>query len=81
MKPPQLIFSAGKMDFPPCSSLDQVLFVEELLFAIFPTLTEFIRPVTAAEREAGIGNEYGEALVTKADGGMTRFYGTSIPLD
>jgi hypothetical protein len=75
------VFSAALMEFPPCSSLAQVEFCEQMIFGLIPSLTEFIRPITLAEREAGIGNGYPAALVLKADRGIVRLYGTSIPLN
>jgi hypothetical protein len=75
------VFSALQMDFPSCSSLEAVEFVEKILFALYPGMMEFIRPVTPAERAAGIGSEYGAPFISKADGGITRLYGNSIPLN
>ena len=56
------IFSALQMEFPPCSSLEAVEITEQLLFALCG-LTEFIRPVTAAERAVGLGNGHPAAFV------------------
>ena len=70
--------SAPVLEFPPCYSIEQMKVSEILMFGIFPTLTKFIREITASERMAGISDVNSVALVTKSDGGIERMYGTTV---
>jgi hypothetical protein len=79
MKISHFIFSVTEVQFPLCLSLMAMEGAEQIVFALHPILTEFIRPVTVAERRAGIEQEYAAVLVTKAPGGVTRLYGSAIP--
>ena len=75
-----IFYATQIIDFPPCLSLATVEFAEQIIYALCG-LTEFIRPVTAAERAAGIGSEYGAVFISKADSRVTRLYGNSILLN
>ena len=71
------LLSAQRIDFPPCSSLEAVELAEELVFVLCG-LTNFIRPITAAERAAGVPSEYDAAFVLLEDGRITHHYGNSF---
>lgn len=63
--------SAQVLDFPPCSSVEQIQFIELLLFGFFPGLTTFIRETTAFERAVGVAHTH--VLVTKSEGKSRAF--------
>lgn len=71
--------SAKVLDFPPCSSIDQVVFAEQFIFGLLPGLTKFIRETTAIERAVGIS--FMHVLVTKNGNVITRVYGHAISLN
>jgi hypothetical protein len=75
----EVLLSELFVPFFPCSSMQQVEFAEWFVFATLPDLKSFSREVTPVEQATGIIEPH--ALVKKTTDGITRQYGTSIPLN
>jgi hypothetical protein len=81
MKISDFILGATEICFPICLSLMAVEGAAKIVFALQPTLTAFIRPITVAEQQAGLGCGRAAVFVIKVAGGVTRLYGTAVPLN
>lgn len=71
---------APVLDFPPCTTLDQIDEVEHIFFGFFPGLRQFVRRILPVEHAEGVAApDYSDALVTaKQHGTVQRVYGTNL---